>query len=55
MLDWIAITDALREVGYKGEFTYEADGFIKRFLPETLPMALTFMAQIARHWANRCE
>ena len=55
MLDWIAITDALREVGYKGEFTYEADGFIKHFLPETLPMALTFMAQIARHWANRCE
>lgn len=54
-MNWPAITDALREIGYRGEFTYEADAFLKNFTPDVLPMATKFMAGIARHWAGRCE
>lgn len=54
-MNWPAITDALREIGYRGEFTYEADAFLKNFTPDVLPMATKFMAGIARHWADRCE
>lgn len=54
-MNWPAITDALREIGYRGEFTYEADAFLKNFTPDVLPMATKFMADIARHWAAKCE
>lgn len=54
-MNWPAITDALREIGYRGEFTYEADAFLKNFTPDVVPMAVKFMADIARHWASKCE
>ena len=28
-IDWDAVTAALREIGYQGEFTFEADGFFR--------------------------
>ncbi|MBQ3126080.1 MAG: sugar phosphate isomerase/epimerase [Clostridia bacterium] len=54
-MNWPAITAALKEIGYKGEFTYEADGFLKHFTPDIQPRAVKFMADIARHWASQCE
>lgn len=48
-LHWEAITAALREVGYAGDFTLEADGFLLRFPAPLLPPALALMAQTGRY------
>lgn len=54
-MNWPAITAALKEIGYQGEFTYEADSFLKNFTNDVLPLAVGFMANVARHWAAKCE
>ncbi|MBR6708726.1 MAG: sugar phosphate isomerase/epimerase [Clostridia bacterium] len=54
-MDWTAITDALREIGYRGDFTYEADAFLRGFPNDLLPTAVRFMVDIARYWAAKCE
>lgn len=54
-MDFTAIADALREIGYRGDFTYEADSFLTRFPKELLPTAVKFMVDVARYWAARCE
>lgn len=54
-IDWTALTAALKEIGYTGEFTYEADAFLKGFTPDLLPTAAKFMADVARYWAKKCE
>lgn len=54
-MNWPEITAALKEIGYRGEFTYEADAFLKSFTTDVLPMAVKFMVDIARHWAAKCE
>lgn len=54
-MNWPEITDALREIGYQGEFTYEADTFLKGFPVDMLPTAARFMVDVARYWAARCE
>ena len=54
-MNWPEITTALREIGYRGEFTYEADAFLKGFTTDVLPIAVRFMVDIARHWAAKCE
>jgi len=47
-LDWNAITAALKEINYKGEFTFEADNFLAR-LPDPLkPSAAKFMHDVGR-------
>ena len=55
IMNWQSITDALREIGYCGEFTYEADSFLKGFAPDVLQTAARFMVDIARYWAAKCE
>ncbi len=55
IMNWPAITDALRDIGYKGEFTYEADAFLKGFATDLLPLATKFMVDNARYWAAKCE
>lgn len=55
IMHWPEITDALREIGYRGDFTYEADAFLKGFTNDVIPIALKFMVDIARHWAAKCE
>ena len=54
-MNWQSITYALREIGYCGEFTYEADSFLKGFAPDVLQTAARFMVDIARYWAAKCE
>ena len=40
---------ALSEIGYTGDFTYEAEGFIKRTPPELYASAARFMADTGKH------
>ena len=44
-----AIAEALKEIGYKGDYTLEAAGFLRPFHKEFYQEALNFMAKVARH------
>ena len=54
-MNWDAITKALGEIGYEGDFTYEADTFLVRFDEDTIPDALKFMAAIGRKLIAKIE
>ncbi len=47
-MNWDAITRALGEIGYKGDFTFEADNFLHRFDDDTIQCAVDFMATLGR-------
>ena len=53
--DWTAILSALREVGYKGPFTYEADNFLKNTPAPLLPSALKLMVELGRYMIEQIE
>lgn len=46
---------ALRNVGYRGDMTLEADGFIRDLPDELVPHALKFMAKCAEYLRERAE
>ena len=54
-LDWAAITAALAEIGYDGNFTFEADAFLWPFPLPLLPDAVDFMVKVGRYLANEVE
>ena len=54
-MNWNAITKALGEIDYQGDFTFEADAFLERFDEDTLPVAVGFMAQIGRQLIEKIE
>lgn len=47
--DWPAIMPVLREIGYKGDFSFEAHNFAKRLPDGLLPQALRFSYEIGRY------
>ena len=47
-MNWDKITTALGEIDYKGDFTFEADMFFKRFDQSNIGMSVKFMADIGR-------
>ena len=47
--------DALAEIGYEGNFTYEADYFFQRRPPEIAPAEARLMASIGRTLIKRFE
>jgi sugar phosphate isomerase/epimerase len=47
-IDWEAVTEALAEISYSGDFTFEADSFISPIPHELIPDALAFMARVGR-------
>lgn len=49
LMDWDAVTAALREINYEGEFTFEADAFLHRFPRDYLESAVRFMVQTGRY------
>ena len=53
--DWKAILSALREVGYTGPFTYEADTFLKNTPEPLLPSALKLMVELGRYMIGQIE
>lgn len=52
-MDHYAIAQSLKENGYRGDYTLEADSFLERFSPEFHREALAFMGKVARHLANK--
>ena len=46
------IAEALRDIGYKGDYTLEAAGFLRPFRKEFYQEALNFMAKVSRHLAD---
>ncbi len=54
-LNWQAITAALKEIRYTGDFTFEADSFLKPFPAELIEPACQFMLATGRYLAAQCE
>ena len=51
--DWEGILRALAEIGYEGNFTYEADYFFQGRPPEIAPAAARLMASIGHTLIKR--
>ena len=52
---WDPIIDALREIGYKGAFTFEADNSFLRLPSELIVPALRYEVAIGRYFAGKIE
>ena len=48
-LNWNAITAALGEIDFQGDFTYEAGNFFKRFDEDGLHLPMKYMEQVGRY------
>lgn len=53
--NWAAILAALKEVGYSGPFTFEADNFLIKTPNSLLPTALKLMVELGRHMIAQIE
>ena len=51
--DWDAVLFALHDVGYRGDFTYEAHGFVRHLPTDALPSAFRLMADLAKIMAAK--
>ncbi|MBQ2841879.1 MAG: sugar phosphate isomerase/epimerase [Clostridia bacterium] len=47
-MNWDAILKALADIDYSGNFTYEADGFLRRFPESMMPACERFMHDVGR-------
>ncbi len=47
-IDFTAVVDALREIGYDGYFTLEADAYLKAYTPETAFTGIQKLAESAK-------
>ena len=54
-IDFCAVVKALKDVGYKGEFTLEADSYLKKYTEENVLDGLREMARVARRLAEMFE
>ncbi len=52
-MNWDNIMKAFDDIKYDGEFTYEADAFLKGFPTDYLPKAVEFMVQTARYLVSK--
>ncbi len=51
-IDYLSVMKALGEIEYMGDFTYEADNFLKAFPQELYSEALTFMCGVGKYLAK---
>ena len=49
LIDWDSVAHALADIGYKGDFTFEADGFLHGKPPELYPEYERLMAKTGRY------
>ncbi len=54
-IDFAPIIKALKEIGYKGDITFEADTLCKVVPPSLVPSALRFMADIGYYFKREIE
>jgi sugar phosphate isomerase/epimerase len=47
--DWSAILQALSDIKYDGDFTFEADNFLKNYPDALIPEALRYMFTVGRY------
>lgn len=47
-IDWDGVLTALKEIGYTGDFTFEADPFLEAYPRDFLPTALRFLHDTGR-------
>lgn len=52
---WESVCKALKEIGYTGDFTYEASNFIHPLPEELLLPALKYMVEVGRYLISRIE
>ncbi len=52
ILHWNDIARSLKEIGYRGNITLEADSLMRRFPAELVPDGVVLLGKIARHIAN---
>lgn len=52
-LNWEAVTKALADIGYEGDFTFEADSFYYGFPKELMPDACKLMERTGRYLMGR--
>ena len=52
-VDFNEVTDALSEIGYEGDMTFEAMKFFRNFPAEVLPEAARLMCAVGKHLAKR--
>lgn len=53
LMNWDAICSALHDINYDGEFTYEADSFLRNFPKDYLERAAAFMVQTGRYLIDK--
>lgn len=51
--DWDAIVASLRQIGYKGDLTFEIFSFIRKFPDELIPDALHFSVKVGRYLIDK--
>ena len=54
-INWDAVCHALADIKYKGDFTLEADSFLKKYDVEFRPTASKFMAEVCKHLTSKIE
>ena len=54
-INWDAVIEALADIDYQGEFTFEADSFLGRYDNAFLPTAAKFMCDCGKHMVSRFE
>lgn len=54
-INWDKVCAALKEIGYKGDFTYEARNFLTNYDVEFIPTALKFMHDTGRYLISKIE
>lgn len=54
-IDFNVLTSALAEIDYEGDFTLEADAFLRKFPKELVPEALRLMSKTGRYLAEQVE
>lgn len=54
-IDWESVTSALAEIGYTGDFTFEADNFLAAFPKELQPSASALMEKTGRYLIERIQ
>ena len=55
LMNWDNIMKAFEDIKYDGEFTYEADAFLKGFDNEFFPTAVEFMVKRAKHLVSKTK
>ena len=54
-MNWAEITKALKEIGYEGDFTYEAGNFLLGYPDEFLNLPIRFMVETGRFLISQIE